>query len=639
MKTGLLGVLVLCIALGLAAPAAAQAPRQDVIWARTTDGAAITLDGRFNEPAWALAESVTIKFAIGFDNGIPGSGWKTEGGSLPTDKTNCTLKFLVAGNRLYMAATLRDSSLGGSRDFNRFDGLLMGLKDHSDPNRPAPVGEYFYSWWYPDTVAMPTIGPSTPPGFIGKWATWPPGTARTPTQVDAWDAVSVIKGVPNSDTGVDTSWSVEMMFNLTPMGYDVTKPAGDEVEWNLSIYDLDWFWPLNVFRMSANRTWWQSPWGNTAWYHEVKIQSRPSVTIHSGALPSVGPEYRVPNAQNLADPVMDGLLTESAWGAAPSFKIQYGNSDLRNGYQGVGPWRSGQYQPTVNGGQAAIADTGANAVVKYFFKADTLYLGFDVTDQVVQYVPDVDRWDGFIVTVNDRGRRGALDHNLLGLRLTFQVGPTGLALAQDSLPNLIARNGAKLALALKPLTTVDTTGATPDQGYTAELAIDLTKIGYPAGRGDGTLFLGVDWLNGESYGGDFISSYATRTWWFRQYENECCPTWGYFDPSILLVGVDQGGTAGSGRLALFGNSPNPFRRSTSIRYRLASAGQVTVEVFDIAGRRVSTRLLGVQKAGSYSVPFERAPEGAGVYMYRVRVTDPGTGALLSSASGKMTLLR
>ena len=49
------------------------------------------------------------------------------------------------------------------------------------------------------------------------------------------------------------SYYVEMRFNLTPMGYDVTRPEGDVVEWNISVYDCDWFWPISVTSFSSNR--------------------------------------------------------------------------------------------------------------------------------------------------------------------------------------------------------------------------------------------------------------------------------------------------------------------------------------------------------------------------------------------------
>jgi len=48
------------------------------------------------------------------------------------------LKFLTVGNQLYMAATVRDSSIGGSSVFNKFDGFLMSLKNHSSSSHPSP---------------------------------------------------------------------------------------------------------------------------------------------------------------------------------------------------------------------------------------------------------------------------------------------------------------------------------------------------------------------------------------------------------------------------------------------------------------------------------------------------------------------
>jgi hypothetical protein len=50
-----------------------------------------------------IAESIRVQY--GKDTGIPGSGWVRESGIDPsTDPTDTTLKFLVAGNQLYMAA-------------------------------------------------------------------------------------------------------------------------------------------------------------------------------------------------------------------------------------------------------------------------------------------------------------------------------------------------------------------------------------------------------------------------------------------------------------------------------------------------------------------------------------------------------
>jgi len=236
-------LLVGAAAVMSAVPALGVPNRPDAIWARSTAGSHITLDGVLNEPAWALAESVLVYY--GKENGIPGSGWKEEGGHLAKDSTRAVLKLLVDGNKLYLAATIPDSSIGGAVDFNRFDGLLMSIKDHTAGVNPAPPSEYLYSWWYPDDTTLAST-PGIPPCFRGTWGTIPCSAGRTATQIANWDAATVVTGQSNSDAVLDKGYTVEMMFNLTPMGYDVTQPAGDIVEWNISIYDCDWFWPINL---------------------------------------------------------------------------------------------------------------------------------------------------------------------------------------------------------------------------------------------------------------------------------------------------------------------------------------------------------------------------------------------------------
>ena len=115
------------------------------------------------------------------------------------------------------------------------------------------------------------------------------------------------------------------------------------------------------------------------------------------------------------------------WAGAPSFDIRYDDTALRNSYPGVGPWRSGQYQPSVNGGTASVLDP-ADATVKYFHKGNLLYLGFDVRDQVVQFHPNFDSWDGFMVGINSLDRDNP-DHVLSTHRLSFRVSANGTAQA------------------------------------------------------------------------------------------------------------------------------------------------------------------------------------------------------------------
>ncbi|MEP7028629.1 MAG: hypothetical protein ABI960_08535, partial [Candidatus Eisenbacteria bacterium] len=301
----------------------------------------------------------------------------------------------------------------------------------------------------------------------------------------------------------------------------------------------------------------------------------------------------------------------------------------------VAKFRSGQFQPTINGGVAFVADPG-DATVKYIIKGNWLYFGFDVRDQVVQYVADPDRWDGFSVILTEKTLRGP-DNELKNRQLTFQVGPGGSVIAQDFLPFLRdTALGAQVALQLKPGTTVDTLGTSPDVGYTAELGIDLTKLGYPNGLGDGIIHLGIDMFDGDSFT-PFTDSYGTRTWFMRERQNQCCPIWAYADPTYI-VGVGDPGPTPIAAYALLGASPNPGRSQSAVQFRLAEKSAVALETFDPAGRLIARRDLGTYEAGIGRVSVARTG-ASGVVFYRLHVTDPTSGAERASLSGKLTFVK
>ena len=64
--------------------------------------------------------------------------------------------------------------------------------------------------------------------------------------------------------------------------------------------------------------------------------------------------------------------------------------------------------------------------------------------------------------------------------------------------------------------------------------------------------------------------------------------------------------------------PNPFTASTTISYTLPKRDIVTIEVFDILGRKIQTLANEVMDAGPHSVVFngENLPLG----MYTVKIT-------------------
>lgn len=67
------------------------------------------------------------------------------------------------------------------------------------------------------------------------------------------------------------------------------------------------------------------------------------------------------------------------------------------------------------------------------------------------------------------------------------------------------------------------------------------------------------------------------------------------------------------------NYPNPFNPSTTIAFGIPESGKVTLEVFDMLGRKVASLLNAENKpAGSYSVMFNAHNLASGLYIYRLQ---------------------
>ncbi|MDQ3022344.1 MAG: T9SS type A sorting domain-containing protein, partial [Bacteroidota bacterium] len=65
------------------------------------------------------------------------------------------------------------------------------------------------------------------------------------------------------------------------------------------------------------------------------------------------------------------------------------------------------------------------------------------------------------------------------------------------------------------------------------------------------------------------------------------------------------------------NYPNPFNPSTKINYDLPFDGKVSVKIFDMAGKEVSTLVNEVKTAGYYTINFNASNLSSGVYFYRI----------------------
>lgn len=83
---------------------------------------------------------------------------------------------------------------------------------------------------------------------------------------------------------------------------------------------------------------------------------------------------------------------------------------------------------------------------------------------------------------------------------------------------------------------------------------------------------------------------------------------------------------------LFSNFPNPFNPNTVIRYSISEKNFVTIKIYDILGKEVTSLVNKVQDAGNYSAQFNAQDLPSGVYFYRIFSGD-------YNEIRKMTLIR
>jgi hypothetical protein len=70
--------------------------------------------------------------------------------------------------------------------------------------------------------------------------------------------------------------------------------------------------------------------------------------------------------------------------------------------------------------------------------------------------------------------------------------------------------------------------------------------------------------------------------------------------------------------ALLPNTPNPFNPTTTLSYELSTPQEVSLRVFDLAGRLVRELVDGPRPAGSHEVLFDGSGLASGVYLAELR---------------------
>lgn len=92
---------------------------------------------------------------------------------------------------------------------------------------------------------------------------------------------------------------------------------------------------------------------------------------------------------------------------------------------------------------------------------------------------------------------------------------------------------------------------------------------------------------------------------------------GYHAP--LTTSSVEGGRASGGASSILGVSPNPLGDGGTVRFDLARAGRVTIDIIDVRGEAAGTIFEGEFEAGEHQLPIDLHGLAAGRYFLRLKL--------------------
>jgi Secretion system C-terminal sorting domain len=87
--------------------------------------------------------------------------------------------------------------------------------------------------------------------------------------------------------------------------------------------------------------------------------------------------------------------------------------------------------------------------------------------------------------------------------------------------------------------------------------------------------------------------------------------------SSSVSGIDDSENYIPDTYVLYQSYPNPFNPSTTIKYSIPNSDKVSIKVYDILGREVSTLVNEYKTAGTYSIEFNASWFASGIYFYQI----------------------
>jgi subtilisin family serine protease len=202
------------------------------------------------------------------------------------------------------------------------------------------------------------------------------------------------------------------------------------------------------------------------------------------------------------------------------------------------------------------------------------------------------------------------------LKVSLQT-PAPLPVELSNFTSTVEKNTVKLNWA--------TTYEQNNSGFDVERKLssgnEWTKVANLAGAGNSNAQINY------SYTDNFVSSGKYN---YRLKQTDFNGNYKYYElSSEVIVGIPS-------QFNLSQNYPNPFNPSTKINYDLPFDSKVSIKIFDMTGREISSIVNQVQPAGYYLVNFNASNLASGIYFYSINA-EGGSKTFVKSM--KMVLVK
>jgi hypothetical protein len=145
-----------------------------------------------------------------------------------------------------------------------------------------------------------------------------------------------------------------------------------------------------------------------------------------------------------------------------------------------------------------------------------------------------------------------------------------------------------------------------NRGFEIERSVDnvtWVAVGFSEGKGTTTETQYYNFI-------DDISGQSFKKYFYRLKHVDFNGNFRYSDVTEVIKVPSQ--------FNLAQNYPNPFNPNTTIKYAISNPQLVTLKIYDVLGKDVTTLVNQMQSGGDYEVEFNAEELGSGVYYYQLK---------------------